>query len=142
MDIIKNILFLYLRFMKNPYYQNVSFRNSIRHAIDGLKAIFRDERNFRNDLMIALLVIMMGVLLEISHFDWIANTLVISMVLVSEAMNSVIEAMCDTVSHEFKVNIKYAKDVSAGAVLLSAFVSVITGLMVFMPYIIELLGRL
>ncbi len=128
--------------MKNPYYQNVSFRNSVRHATDGLKAIFRDERNFRNDLIIALLVIMIGVFLEISHFDWIAITLVISMVLVSEAINSVIEAMCDTVSHEFKVNIKYAKDVSAGAVLLSSFVSVITGLMVFIPYILELLGKL
>lgn len=124
--------------MKNPYYQNVSFRNSIRHATDGLKAIFRDEKNFRNDLVIALLVIMLGILLEISHFDWIAISLVISMVLVSEAMNSVIEAMCDTVSHEFKVNIKYAKDVSAGAVLLSACVSVVIGLMVFIPYIWEL----
>lgn len=128
--------------MKNPYYQNVSFRNSIRHATDGLKAIFRDERNFRNDLMIALLVIFLGLLFRLSHFDWIAITLVISMVLVSEAINSVIEAMCDTVSHEFKVNIKYAKDVSAGAVLLSSFVSVITGLMVFIPYILEFLGRL
>jgi diacylglycerol kinase len=128
--------------MKNPYYQNVSFRNSIRHATDGLKAIFRDEKNFRNDLVIALLVIMLGILLEISHFDWIAISLVISMVLVSEAMNSVIEAMCDTVSHEFKVNIKYAKDVSAGAVLLSACVSVITGLVVFIPYIMELISSI
>ena len=125
--------------MKNPYYQNVSFRHSIRHATDGLKAIFRDERNFRNDLIIAVLIIVLGFILKISHFDWIAITLVISMVLVSEAINSVIEAMCDTVSHEFKVNIKYAKDVSAGAVLLSAFVSVITGLLVFLPYIWELL---
>jgi len=125
--------------MKNPYYQNVSFRNSIRHATDGLKSIFRDERNFRNDLIIAVLIIALGFILKISHFDWIAITLVISMVLVSEAINSVIEAMCDTVSHEFKVNIKYAKDVSAGAVLLSAFVSVITGLLVFLPYIWELL---
>ena len=128
--------------MKNPYYQNVSFRKSLRHATDGLNAIFRDERNFRNDLIIALLVIILGILLDISHFDWIAISLVISMVLVSEAMNSVIEAMCDTVSHEFKVNIKYAKDVSAGAVLLSAFVSVVIGLIVFIPYILELLSSL
>lgn len=128
--------------MKNPYYQNVSFRHSLRHATDGLNAIFRDERNFRNDLIIALLVIILGIFLDISHFDWIAISLVISMVLVSEAMNSVIEAICDTVSHEFKVNIKYAKDVSAGAVLLSAFVSVVIGLMVFVPYILELLPSL
>jgi diacylglycerol kinase len=36
------------------------------------------------------------------------------------------------------VNVKYAKDVSAGAVLVSVLVSVVTGIIVFMPHIIEL----
>ena len=58
------------------------------------------------------------------------------MVFVAETINSAIEALCDTVSLDYKVNIKYAKDVSAGAVLVTALVSVITGLLVFMPYII------
>ena len=58
------------------------------------------------------------------------------MVFVAETINSAIEALCDTVSLDYKVNIKYAKDVSAGAVLVTAFVSVITGLIIFMPYVI------
>ncbi len=128
--------------MKNHYYQNVSFRKSLRHAFNGLKSIFRDERNFRRDLVIAVFVIIVGILLNISHWDWIAISLVISMVFISETINSVIEAICDTVSKEYKVNIKYAKDVSAGAVLVSAIVSIITGILVFIPYIFEFLMRL
>ena len=126
--------------MKNLYYQNVSFYKSLKHAWSGLKLIFRDERNFRRDLVIAVCVILLGILFKISHFEWIAISLVISTVLISEALNSVIEAICDTISCDFKLNIKYAKDVSAGAVLVSAIVSVITGLLVFIPHILELFG--
>ncbi len=126
--------------MKNHYYQNVSFDKSLKHAWSGLKLIFRDERNFRRDLVIAVCVIFLGILFKISHFEWVAISLVISTVLISEALNSVIEAICDTISCDFKLNIKYAKDVSAGAVLVSAIVSVITGLLVFTPYILELFG--
>ena len=64
------------------------------------------------------------------------------MVFISETINSAIEALCDTVSLEYKVNIKYAKDVSAGAVLVSALVSVITGLIVFIPYFVEFIKHL
>jgi diacylglycerol kinase (ATP) len=64
------------------------------------------------------------------------------MVFIAETINSAIEALCDTVSLEYKVNIKYAKDVSAGAVLVSATVSVITGLIVFLPYIVTLVKNI
>jgi len=84
----------------------------------------------------AFVVILAGIAFEISYTDWIALSLVISMVFVAETINSAIEALCDTVSLDYKVNIKYAKDVSAGAVLVTAFVSVITGLIIFMPYVI------
>ena len=125
--------------MKNVYYKNVSFYKSLNHAWSGLKVIFHDERNFRRDLVIALCVIIAGILFNISHFEWIAISLVISAVLISESLNSVIEAICDTISCDFRLNIKYAKDVSAGAVLVSALVSIITGLLIFMPYILDLL---
>ena len=123
--------------MKNPKYQAINFFKSQGHARSGIRLILKNERNFRIDLYIAIVVVILGFLFKISHTDWIAISLVISMVFVSETMNSAIEALCDTVSLEYKVNIKYAKDVSAGAVLVSVLVSVITGLIVFVPYIME-----
>jgi len=122
--------------MKNNKYKAENFFKSQGHARNGLKLIFKNERNFRIDLVIAFVVILAGIAFEISYTDWIALSLVISMVFVAETINSAIEAICDTVSLDYKVNIKYAKDVSAGAVLVTAFVSVITGLIIFMPYVI------
>lgn len=128
--------------MKNIKYQSTNFFKSQGHARSGLKLIFKNERNFRIDLAVAVIVIVFGFLFRVSHTDWIALSLVISMVLVSETVNSAIEALCDTVSLEYKVNIKYAKDVSAGAVLVSVLLSVVTGLIVFVPYIMEFVKNL
>ena len=128
--------------MKNIKYQATNFFKSQGHARSGIKLIYKKERNFRIDLIVAIIVVILGFLFKISHTDWIAISLVISVVFVSETINSAIEALCDTVSLEYKVNIKYAKDVSAGAVLVSALVSVITGLIVFVPYIVELVKNI
>ena len=128
--------------MKNIKCQATNFFKSQGHARSGIKLIFKNERNFRIDLIVAIIVVILGFLFKISHTDWIAISLVISVVFVSETINSAIEALCDTVSLEYKVNIKYAKDVSAGAVLVSALVSVITGLIVFVPYIVELVKNI
>lgn len=128
--------------MKNKKYKAESFFKSQGYARNGLKLILKNEKNFRRELVIAVIVITLGFLLNISHFEWIAISLVISMVLISEAINSAIEALCDAVSQDFKINIKYAKDVSAGAVWLSAFVSFVTGIIVFLPYIIELIKKM
>jgi diacylglycerol kinase len=128
--------------MKNNKYKAENFFKSQGHARNGIKLIIKNERNFRIDLIVAMVVIFFGFLFNISHVDWIAISLVISMVFVAETINSAIEALCDTVSVEYKVNIKYAKDVSAGAVLVSALVSVITGLIVFLPYITEFVKNL
>jgi len=123
--------------MKNHKYKAENFFKSQGHARSGIKLIYKNERNFRLDLLFALTAVLAGIAFKISYNDWIAISLVISMVLVAETINSAIEALCDTVSLDYKVNIKYAKDVSAGAVLVSALVSVITGLIVFMPYLID-----
>lgn len=128
--------------MKNGKFKSPDFLKSQGYARNGVKLIFRNERNFRIDIIVAILVVIAGFLFKISHTDWIAISLVISMVFTAEVLNSAIEALCDTVSQDFKVNIKYAKDVSAGAVLISALVSIITGLIVFLPYIIEVVKNI
>ena len=128
--------------MKNTDFKAPSFFKSQGYARQGLKLIFKNERNFRIDLAFTVVVILAGFLFNISYQDWIAISLVISMVLISESINSAIEALCDTVSTDYKVNIKYAKDVSAGAVLVSALVSVITGLIVFIPYVLDFVKNL
>ena len=128
--------------MKNHFYQNVRFSKSLKDAFNGLKLIVKNERNFRIDIIVCIVVVFAGFFFEIAHYDWIALSLLIALVFISEAINSVIEAICDTVSSEYKVNIRYAKEVSAGAVLVSTIVSVIAGLIIFMPHVIEYIETL
>lgn len=127
---------------KNHRYDAKNYLESQKFAISGLKLIFKNERNFRIQLLIAFGVILLGFLLNIGYGDWISLVLLITLVLITEAFNSVIEAVCDTLSKEYKVNIKYAKDVSAGAVFISAIVSAISGLVILGPYIIEFVQAL
>lgn len=123
--------------MKNSKFQSEDIFKSQGYARNGLKLIFKNERNFRIGIVMAVIVIITGFLLKISYTDWIAISLVISTVLISEAVNSAIEALCDTITQKYNVNIKYAKDVTAGAVLISVLLSVIIGIIVFTPYILK-----
>lgn len=125
--------------MNKSFKVPTTFAESKRHAIKGIKLIIKNERNFRIQLLVAGIVVAISLLLQITHRDWIAVAFLIAIVLISEAFNSVIEAVCDTISKEYRVNIKYAKDVSAGAVLVSAILSVALGLIIFVPYVISIL---
>lgn len=122
---------------KNEKYKAENHIQSQFYAVEGLKLIIKNERNFRIHLITASFVIFLGAILQFSHQDWIAVSLLIGLVLISEAFNSVIEALSDSISLEYRVNIKYAKDVSAGAVLISALVSVIAGAIIIFPYVLR-----
>lgn len=115
---------------------------SFSDAFRGLKVIFKNETNFRIELVVAVITILFGFLFKISHTDWIAISIVMSLVFISESINSSIEALSDSISKDFKINIKYAKDVSGGAVLISSIASLITGLVIFIPYVIELVKNI
>ena len=128
--------------MKNKTHTAKTYWDSQSYALTGLKLIIRNERNFRIQIVFAFLVLIAGLILDISHSDWVAVGLLVAMVLVTEATNSVIEALCDTISKEYRVNIKYAKDVSAGCVLISAILSTIAGTIIFAPYLIVEIGKI
>ncbi len=127
---------------KNHKFDAKSYWESQRYGFAGLGLILRNERNFRIQLCVAGLTVLAGIIFNISHGDWVALSIVIAIVLISESFNSVMEAICDTVSLEYRVNIKYAKDVSAGAVLVSALVSIFAGIIIFYPYVLKVIGRL
>lgn len=127
---------------KNKAYIPHNFFSSLRIAITGLVLIIKNERNFRIQLFVATLIGLLGIFLGLSHSDWVSIGLLVTLVLISEAFNSVIEALADTISQEYRVNIKYAKDVSAGAVLISASASVIAGALIMIPYILEYLREI
>ena len=113
--------------------------NSFRNAFSGLVAILITEPNARIHFAILIPVIIAGLFLKISPSDWIAITLASGLVLSSECFNTAIEYLSDTIHPGYDLKIKKVKDISAAGVLISAIISVITGLIVFIPEIKRIL---
>jgi diacylglycerol kinase (ATP) len=107
--------------------------DSFRHAFAGLWYAFRTQRNTRIHLIITAGVIALGLWLGLSCTQWAVLVLTIGFVLVSEMLNTVAESLVDLVSPEYHPQAKIVKDVTAGAVLLGAIISVIVGLLVLGP---------
>lgn len=102
-------------------------------AFAGLKILQKEEHNFRIHLVFAILAISAGFMLKISPMEWIAIVFAIGFVFVVEVINTVIENITDFISPDENFSIKKIKDMSAGAVLISAIIAVVIGLIVFLP---------
>ena len=72
---------------------------------------------------------------HISSTDWCWIVVAISMVWTAEALNTAFEFLADAASPEFHPLVRDAKDVAAGAVLLTATAAVVIGSIVFWPYV-------
>lgn len=119
---------------------NVTERlKSFRAAFHGIGTLLRHEHNARIHLFILLMVIIAGILFRISGSEWMAILFVTGLVFAGECFNSAVEYLADLITDKQNENIKRAKDVAAAGVLISAVVSVITGLIIFIPEIIKLL---
>lgn len=106
---------------------------SFRYAFAGLAYALRTQRNTRIHLTIAVGVVALGLWLKISLTQWAVLALTIGFVLVGEMLNTVAETLVDLVSPGYHPLAKVVKDVTAGAVLLTAIVSVAVGLLVLGP---------
>ncbi len=106
---------------------------SFQNAFNGIWTAITTQTNLRIHFVVASLVIFAAVYLRID-LDHILDLIVaISIVMLAEMINTAIEFLCDAVTLEHNENIKRAKDVSAGAVLISAIFAALIGLIVFVP---------
>jgi len=109
---------------------------SFINAFKGIWTAITTQFNIRIHFVIGSIVLFFGAYLQISIDHVIDLLLAISLVMTAEMVNTSLEFMSDAVTLEQNVNIKRAKDVAAGAVLLSAIFVIFIGLMVFLPKII------
>ena len=103
-----------------------------------MEICFKNEMNFRIHFIFLLAAISLGCLFHINTIEWLFIVAVSFLVIVLEMINTAIEQLCNIVSTEFHPLIKIIKDVSAGAVLLSAIASLVIGGIIFLPKIYKL----
>ena len=80
-----------------------------------------------------ILVIICGFIFHLSITEWLICILLFALVISLELVNTAIEAVVDLCSPDYHELAKYAKDVAAGSVLISAIASVVIGLIIFIP---------
>jgi undecaprenol kinase len=125
--------------VRNPF-KAKHFLASVGFALEGLQYITRAERNFRIDLCMAGICVVLGLAHQITLGEWIALTVVCGLVLFAEAANTAIELVVDMITQgEFDARAKSVKDVAAGACLMCAGVAAVVGGLVFVPRWLDLL---
>lgn len=112
--------------------------NSFRNAFNGIGVLFKRERNAQIHLVIFCCVVASGFFFSLTALEWIIVITVSSLVFAVEAINTSIEILANVVSPEYHPQIKLVKDISAGAVLLTAIAAVVAGFIIFLPKIITL----
>ena len=117
--------------------KNKNLIDSFKHAFEGIGVAIKSERNLQIHIAIMFLVIIFGIILKISVVEWFVCLLLLGGVISLEMINTAIETTVDLITMERNPKAKLAKDASAGAVLVMAIVSVIIGLIIFVPKILE-----
>jgi diacylglycerol kinase len=119
----------------------VKFIAGFEYAFKGLWYALRTQRNARIHIIVAILAILLGIALHISAVEFAMVFVAITSVFIAEMFNTVFELCVELTSPDYHPLAKIAKDVAAGAVLLSAMLSVVIGLFVFGPHLWGLIKR-
>lgn len=119
--------------------KNHHFKQSMQHAVNGIKTVFQDERNFRFDVVAAIGVVILGFLLNIERVEWYWIVFCIFLMFILEMLNTVVEQLVDLmVEHNYHLAAKKAKDVAAGVVLMGAIFVLIMASGIFIPKILQI----
>lgn len=115
--------------------------NSFKYAFRGIIDLMTTQTNAQIHLCITFLVLLFGIYFNLSHLEWILIIFAIALVFSAEAFNTAIEYLTDLVSPEYHPLAGKAKDVAAGAVLLTAIGAALIGILIFLPKICNIWGH-
>lgn len=101
-----------------------------RVAINGLVHTFRTQRHMRIHLYVTLVTVLGAMLLNLRIREVLILLFMINFVLVAEMFNSAIEATVDLVSPRYHPLAKFAKDIAAGAVLITTIMAIVVGCLI------------
>lgn len=114
-----------------------NFLNSLNCACQGIIYSLKTQRHMRIHLVSGLLVIFLALTLNITVLDFLILSILISLVIITELINTGLEITLDAFKKDFHISIKYAKDIAAGAVLLSSTTALLGGLLIFSKYLFK-----
>ncbi len=112
-------------------------KKSFGYALTGIDYALNSDQNLVVHFIVAFLVIILSILLALSTLEMAILGLTILLVITTEMLNTSIEKAIDSVTKEHRTDIKIAKDVASGMVLIAALGAVIIGVLIFLPYFLK-----
>ncbi len=113
--------------------------NSFVDAMRGLSHVFKSEQNFRVQALIGFLVLVAAFYFPLHNWEVILVILLVLLVLLVEILNTVFEYFSDLLKPRLHHYVGMIKDIMAGAVLLTSLVAMVVGVIIFYPYLKDLL---
>ncbi len=111
--------------------KNKSLIDSFNNALSGIISTVRSERNMKIHLTAAALVLILSLFYDLTRVEFVIICIAIAIVIICELFNTAIEVIIDTVIDVYHPKAKIVKDTAAGAVFISALLSMITAYMIF-----------
>lgn len=112
-------------------FKTKTFIQGFNYATNGIVTAFKTEFNFRVHLFSAILALILSLFFDFSRLEFLALSFTISLVFIVEMINTAIEKTVDLLSPEYAVAAGLAKDIAAGAVLISAVNALIVFFLLF-----------
>jgi diacylglycerol kinase (ATP) len=104
-----------------------------RFAMEGIYSFFQSEHNAWLHFLATIAVFTLAAVVGVDKNELLALVFAVGFVWVAEMFNTCIERVMDFVSEKPHPEIKFIKDVAAGAVLTAALTALAVGAVVFIP---------
>jgi diacylglycerol kinase (ATP) len=121
-----------MEFQKDNTFFTGRFK-SMGFALKGAIKLITTEHSIMVQSTLAVGLIIAGFYFNISHEEWMFQTLAIGLVLSIEGLNTAVEKVADFIHPEFHQKIGFIKDIAAGAVFFAAMTAIAIGLMIYIP---------
>jgi diacylglycerol kinase (ATP) len=108
---------------------------STNFAIEGILHGAKTQRHLRYHFFSAAFVLFLSYLLGVTRIEFVVISLSVMLVITAEMLNSAVEVVVDILSPEYSESARVAKDIAAGAVLISAFGAAVLGYIILFPYL-------
>lgn len=110
---------------------------SLGYALAGWLYMLRYQKNTRIMAVASVVIFVLALWLQIDFTGLAILILTVTIIWMAEFLNAAVEAVVNLASPEWHAMAKVAKDVAAAAVLLGAVASILIGLLVLGPPLIE-----
>ena len=113
-----------MRLLRNPM-------NGFKYALEGVVHVFRTQRHMRFHFLTLVLVLVISLVFKLAREEVLILLFTITLVLAAEMFNTAIEAVVDLVTQTYHPLAKFAKDIAAGAVLITTINALAVGFLLF-----------